>query len=262
MSTNDSILEQILYMQQRGGRMLSIIDLIRAGTVPKELAAYLINGIINGKSISSGSLIGGTGKTTLLASLLAFIPNNRYFITVTYSNLRDLLKNQDPGKKVVYLCHEISPANYYSYLWGKDINLYLSLKKTINQQLAFTIHADTYDELFKQIVNSETGLTENDFLKIDLLVFIKAVETSGYPERKVTYVYETDESSKKHKLIYDYLQAEPFYNKYHVLKSKKSKDSHTMKEIESFLSTCIEKNIYRIEDVRKSFLSLGLDISD
>ena len=97
-------------------------------------------------------------------------------------------------------------------------------------------------------------------MKIDLLVFIKVVETSGYPERKVTYVYETDESLKKHTLIYDYLQAAPFYNKYQKL--KKSEGSHLIEKIESFLSTCLEKNIYRIEDVRKSFLSLGFDVLD
>ena len=88
----DEILSQIYDMQQRGGRMLSIIDLIHAKTISIELAAHLLTLVIRGITISSGSLIGGTGKTTLLASLLAFLPPDRKLITVTSSNLNNLIK--------------------------------------------------------------------------------------------------------------------------------------------------------------------------
>jgi Flp pilus assembly CpaF family ATPase len=49
---------------QRGGRMLSIVDLIDAGTMSPELAAYSLAAIGGGASFMVGALPGGAGKTT------------------------------------------------------------------------------------------------------------------------------------------------------------------------------------------------------
>lgn len=51
---------------QRGGRMLSIVDLIEAGTMTRELAAYSLAAIGAGASFMVGALPGGAGKTTVI----------------------------------------------------------------------------------------------------------------------------------------------------------------------------------------------------
>ena len=254
----DPILSEIYNMQQRGERMLSIVDLIKAGTVSIELAAHLIALIIKGITISSGSLIGGTGKTTLLASLLAFFPKERKLVTVTSSNLEVLLKESENYSNTTYLCHEISPARYYSYLWGKDLKLYFNLKKNDND-LAFTIHADSPDEVYPQIINNDSGLKREDFFKIDILIFIKAINNIIQNNRRVTLLYEKDENSCKHVLTYKFnqngfikLADSPLLNKKLVTLEPK---------IQIFLKNLINQNIYKIEDVRDNFLTLFSQIT-
>ena len=51
---------------QRGGRMLSIVDLIQAGTISRDLAAYALAAIGNGASFLVGAMPGGAGKTTVM----------------------------------------------------------------------------------------------------------------------------------------------------------------------------------------------------
>ncbi|MEK7765428.1 MAG: hypothetical protein AAB368_04240, partial [bacterium] len=64
-------------LNQRGGRMLSIVDLIEAGTVTRELAAYLLAAIGGGASFMTAALPGGAGKTTVMGALLNFVPPGR-----------------------------------------------------------------------------------------------------------------------------------------------------------------------------------------
>ena len=62
--------EEINRCNQRGGRMLSIVDLIDAGTVDKSIAAYFLAVISKGKSFLVGAKPGGAGKTTVMGALL------------------------------------------------------------------------------------------------------------------------------------------------------------------------------------------------
>ena len=59
---------------QRDGRMLSIVDLIEADTVTRDLAAYSLAAIGSGASFMVGALPGGAGKTTVMGALLNFVP--------------------------------------------------------------------------------------------------------------------------------------------------------------------------------------------
>ena len=71
--TNDEIKKhcaEIDRCNQRGGRMLSIVDLIDAGTVTRDLAAYSLAAISNGASFMVGAMPGGAGKTTVMGALL------------------------------------------------------------------------------------------------------------------------------------------------------------------------------------------------
>ena len=60
---------------QRGGRMLSLVDLIQAGSVDLPLAAYLAAAMRCGASLLVGARPGGAGKTAVMCALLNFLPD-------------------------------------------------------------------------------------------------------------------------------------------------------------------------------------------
>ena len=57
---------------QRGGRMLSVFDLLAAGTLDVDLTAYFLARISRGASFLVGANPGGAGKTTVMCALLNF----------------------------------------------------------------------------------------------------------------------------------------------------------------------------------------------
>ena len=62
--------QQIEQLNQRGGRTLSIVDLIQAGTLSVEMAACAMRAMHQGASLLTGARPGGAGKTTLMAAIL------------------------------------------------------------------------------------------------------------------------------------------------------------------------------------------------
>ena len=55
---------QIEHLNQRGGRTLSIVDLVRAGTISVEMSAYAMRAIQQGASLLTGARPGGAGRRT------------------------------------------------------------------------------------------------------------------------------------------------------------------------------------------------------
>lgn len=77
MTHDDSIVRhcrEIYRCNQRGGRMLSVVDLIEAGILGEELAAYCLAAIGQGASFMVGAMPGGARKTTVMGALLTFVP--------------------------------------------------------------------------------------------------------------------------------------------------------------------------------------------
>jgi hypothetical protein len=188
---SDPILSQISMMNQRGGRPLSLVDLIEAGTLSPALAARLVSLQARGVSITSGAKTGGMGKTTLLAAILAFTPQGMEIVTVDRASAPPSSLRPSVRKRV-HLCHEISSGAYYSYLWGNEITEYFSLADGLNTHLAFTIHTDNPGEIEPQIAGPETGLSRRDMSKLDALIFIDGVDTRRGFMRRVTGLYEKD----------------------------------------------------------------------
>jgi hypothetical protein len=222
-------------MNQRGGRLLSLVDLIRANTVSLELAAHLVALLAKGASIASGAKAGGMGKTNLLAAILAFSPPGTRLLTVDGTSLHGIrpgrsggvtdppprtgpgLAHPDRTDNIVYLCHEISPGGYYSYLWGSELTGYFGLADGRERHLAFTIHADSPEEIFPQIVNDSTGLSREDFMKLDVLVFINGFKSSEGFIRRVTGVFRKDAAAGRHVAGFEYSE-------------EKAKNVHTLEE--------------------------------
>jgi hypothetical protein len=261
---NDPVIRELEKMNQRGGRSLSLVDLIQAGTVSPELSSHLATLVMRGVSIASGAQIGGTGKTTLLASLLAFTPPDTDIITVSGEGPGDPERsvgprdprdpgtsNSDPDKSsraTIYLCHEVSPGHFYSYLWGRSLRRYFRLWNRDKRHLAFTIHADTPEEMTTQIINGETGLKKSDFLALDMLIFIRAI--SGYG-RRVTAVFEKDTASAAHVPVIRYNRERDRFEK--AAGSPFGAGDEEL-ELLAFFWFLMKKNIRRIEEVRRVYL--------
>ena len=73
----DSVIEIVNRSNQRGGRMLSVIDLLEAGTLDRTKAAWLLARILSGASFLVGARPGGAGKTAVMGALLTMLPAGR-----------------------------------------------------------------------------------------------------------------------------------------------------------------------------------------
>jgi len=112
-------LAQIEALNQRGGRTLSIVDLMRAGTLTPEMAGYCLWRVAQGGSLLTGAVPGGAGKSTLLADLLGMLPPGERIVTTPDARSVEQARREAPAGPTCYLCHEFGSGGFYAYLWGE-----------------------------------------------------------------------------------------------------------------------------------------------
>ncbi len=157
-------LSHIENLNQRGGRMLSIINLLEAGTLNFEIASLLLFLMSKNSSFLSCAGPGGAGKTALMGSLLIHLPENTGIF----------LYEEGCAVRVnsCVLAHEINRAAYSGYIWGKEARRFFSLpSREKNISICATAHADSPRELAEILVNDH-GVREPDVYNLDFLVFI------------------------------------------------------------------------------------------
>ncbi|MCM8769991.1 MAG: hypothetical protein NC911_10075 [Candidatus Omnitrophica bacterium] len=159
--------------QQRPGRLLSVVDLIERETLSLKTAAFLLEVISGGSSFIVGARPGGAGKTTVMVSLLNFIPPGMEIIPTDEPRKLDA---NFYSKPTCFLCHEIGPGPYYAYLWGDSLLSFFRLKKQ-GHLLSSNVHADTLEEARKQICELNQ-VPISLFHQIELYLFLR-VEESG-----------------------------------------------------------------------------------
>jgi len=174
-------IHEINSLNQRGGRMLSVVDLIEAGTLDVPSAGYLLSEVTRGASFVCAAGPGGVGKTTLLACLLSFLPPGERIVTVT-----DPGDVTEPDEPECYLCHEIGAGGYFGYLWGERAARYFALGA--QGRIAATLHADTVSELQDQLLGPSVGAAPADLAAVDLLAFM----VRDGDQRRVSSVFEAD----------------------------------------------------------------------
>jgi energy-coupling factor transporter ATP-binding protein EcfA2 len=118
---------QIEQLNQRGGRMLSIVDLIQAGTINVEMAAYAMRAMAEGASLLTAARPGGAGKTTLMAAILGLLPPDVPLVTVDTSRIIHDGLQRSATEPACYLAHEIGSGDWYGYIWGQDVGNFFSL---------------------------------------------------------------------------------------------------------------------------------------
>ncbi len=222
---------------QRGGRMLSVFDLLEAGTVPLDLAAYLMARITRGASFLVGAQPGGAGKTTVMCALLNLVPDD---VELTAATAMAVLE-AGRGKRC-YICHEIGSGPYFAYLWGSDLRAYCALAEQ-GHSLATNLHADDLDEAHSQIC-LENGVPESHFRAFHLQLFLR-MEGRFRPTRVVDKVYATDGASP-HRLVFDARRPEAL--------DASDVDGAWAGECRAFLENTLAADTRTIEDTRAAVL--------
>ena len=176
---------------QRGGRMLSLIDLLDAGTVDLPLAAYLAAAMRHGASLLVGARPGGAGKTAVMVALLNFLPNATTIRAVGSRAVLDVaMQNPSPGT-TCYLAHEIGAGFYYAYLWGREACDFFALAGH-GQTIATNLHADTLQETRDQLC-LENGVDPAHLAAVTLKVYLRVDRSDKWAlRRRVSYVYESN----------------------------------------------------------------------
>jgi hypothetical protein len=154
---------EIEALNQRGGRTLSFVDLVRAGTLSAELVAYCWTAIAHGASFLTAARPGGAGKSTVLANLLVLLPPGEGIATVGEPEAGA------PGRCT--LAHEIGSGPYYGYIWGSEAREFLGLAES-GQRIASCLHADTLEELRDVLLSPPIQVSEVSLSAADLVLFI------------------------------------------------------------------------------------------
>ncbi len=172
-------LREINSLNQRGGRMLSVVDLIEDGTLDIAVAGWLLARVAEGASFLCAAGPGGVGKTTLMACLLSFLPPGERILTVT-----DPRSLAEPDGPTCYLCHEIGAGHWYGYLWGEDAAEFLALRR--QGRIAASLHADSPEEVAAQLLGPGVNATEADLAAVDLMLFMIRVGA----RRRISAIFE------------------------------------------------------------------------
>lgn len=227
----DEVIEIVERSNQRGGRMLSPVDLIEAGTLSLELAAYLVERVESGASFLVGANPGGAGKTAVMGALLTMLPaGGRVYV----SKRGGSWSSAAPGDTVV--AYEISPASYEAYIWGDLCRRFAELGRK-GVRLAANLHADSYEEARAQLTE-DNGLSLEQFQSFDLFIPIRMRRNFRGIERRIEQVdlCRGDEVEQ--------LDRNPTLNS-------------RAQEIAGFLKEAGRRGLTRIEELRRSWLDFN-----
>lgn len=184
---------------QRGGRMLSVFDLLESGTLDFALAAYLMEVLSRGASLMVGARPGGAGKTTVMCALLNLMPADVELVAATAEAVRTARPVHVGGRRC-YVCHEVGAGRYFAYLWGANLRAYCGLCE-MGHLLATNLHADDMEEAQEQLCG-ENGVPAAHFNAFRVLVFLGIGGGYGRMRRRVEKVYVSD-GRGRHRTAYD-----------------------------------------------------------
>jgi hypothetical protein len=232
---------------QRGGRMLSLVDLIDAGTVDLPLAAYLAAVMRSGASLLVGARPGGAGKTAVMGALLNFLPDHTTIRPVGQpSVLTDAQRADHPGN-TCYLAHEIGAGHWYAYVWGQDARAFFALRER-GHIIVSNLHADTLEETHDQLCR-ENGVARAHVDAVTLKVYLRMARTRGWSLRRwVSHVYESDEAADR------LLWTGDRDNTFSQLATSEIVSQEQECQYADLLGRLLAQNIRRIEDVRRALL--------
>jgi energy-coupling factor transporter ATP-binding protein EcfA2 len=179
-------LREIESLNQRGGRTLTVVDLIADDTLTTDMVALLLAMMTVDTSVITAARASGTGKSTLLANLLALLPPGERIISTSSPEVINTgMHNREPG---CYLAHEIGPGRWYGYIWGEHVRDYFALAEQ-GHRLATCLHADTLEELIGLLSVPPLDLSAQAIRAVDMLCFMRARRGPVEMHRYVSAIY-------------------------------------------------------------------------
>jgi len=194
--------QQIEKLNQRGGRTLTLVDLVRAGTITVPMAAHAMRAIHHGASLLTAARPGGAGKTTLMAALLHLLPPGVPIRTVDDPSVLDEAARRSPEEPVCYLAHEIGSGRWYGYIWGRQVVQFLSLIQG-QRRVASCLHADTLEELSNILTSPPLHVSRKLVGRVHLLLFMFAGPIGGKFRHRVSTFYQAD-GKGGHRLLFQW----------------------------------------------------------
>ncbi|MBD3187087.1 hypothetical protein GF325_09685 [Candidatus Bathyarchaeota archaeon] len=237
--------------------MLSIVDLLNRETMSLSMAASFLVAIHDGYSFLCCALDGGVGKTALMGALLALVPPWEEILTVTSPDKIQSFKEQEHQgtntSRKTFLVHEIGKGQWYGYLWGKPVVEFMDLKNN-TCRLAATIHADTMDQVTRQLASFEAS--DDDIMAFDLILFINTTSDHvlGYRRRVLTQVHVKNQGENLgcHRLLYSFHDG----NFQEHGPAERFKDDDRFIIARDALHELVEEGVQRIEAVIDSLVPL------
>ena len=144
----------------------SLLDLIERDTLDLELAAWLVTCVAGGASWITGSGPGGIGKTTIMRSLLSFLPQDRLCVVALPGQVTAI---QPPPKCVV--SHELSDHPPETYLWDQDLRDYFTLADA-GHTLVGNVHAEDVADIHKEVVD-DCRVPDSQFRAVHIFGFVR-----------------------------------------------------------------------------------------
>jgi hypothetical protein len=224
----DPVIQIVNRSNQRGGRMLSVVDLIEAGTLTQEQTAWLLARIQEGSSWLVGAVPGGAGKTTVMSALLAMLPGDE---EVYLTNRGSGWERCGPGTCAV--SYEIGTGFYDAYIWGGDVRLLTEISMK-GGRIVSNLHADTLEQARDQIVR-KCGASEKGLGAFDLFLPMVVSRRGFTPKRMVEYINYYEKGNWK---------------KLHDIPALSSRE----KKIAEFLAECVHQGLRTCPDVRTAWL--------
>lgn len=180
-------IQTIERLNQRGGRMLSVVDLVAAGSLSLQAAAYLLYRIRRGASFLTAANPGGAGKTAVMGALLALTPPGAVLREIRSArDLRDW--RTDPECPTWHVCQELGAGMIPGYLWGNSIPAYFALRGA-GSYLATNLHADTLEEVRQALCGAPNYLAADHLHGTDLILTLACQRLDGTIRRHVAVIY-------------------------------------------------------------------------
>jgi len=225
-SGDHTVIAVINRSNQRGGRMLSVLDLIDAGTLSVIRTAGILDHILSGSSWLVGARPGGAGKTTIMAALLAMLPPQT---RIHVADRGGEWKRARRGDCVV--AYEISPGSYDAYVWGEELRVLVDLGLR-GCRIVSNLHADTIEQAHGQIVG-DNEVAEDAFATFDLFLPVSFPRRARIPAVQTIHV------------VSDGVWRE----------ASGADETSRSKKIATWLHTCISDSDRGIEDVRGRWMA-------
>jgi hypothetical protein len=234
---------QIEQLNQRGGRTLTVVDLIRAGTMSLPMAAYALRAMEQGVSLLTGARPGGAGKTTLMSAILHLLPPGVRIVTV---DGRDRIADAE-REPSCYLVHEIGDGHWYGYLWGPAVAEYFSLIQG-PRRTASCLHADTLEELTAILTSPPLSVPQGALARVGLILFMHVDRMGQGYRRRVATFYEAN-GQGGHRLVFEWDAATDTFHQ-----AGEIRDPVGLSRYTDFIQQMVDDDVPDAESVRGNVL--------